>query len=120
MRPTLWLATVSTLPLGGVALAEPPSAPAIAPAQEVRIVIDGGYRPSRVVVTAGVPIRLVFLRREYNSCTKEVIFPTLGVRRALPVGEEVAIDLPAQAAGEVAFHCGMKMVRGKLVVEAKR
>ena len=39
------------------------------------------------------------------------------IRRELPTDVPVVLDLPALAAGEYAFHCGMKMIRGALVVQ---
>lgn len=90
-------------------------APAPSPVREVRVEVDRGYHPQRVEVAAGERVRLVFVRRDYGPCTREVVFPALGLRRALPTGEAVALDLPPLAAGEYAFHCGMNMVRGTLV-----
>lgn len=88
--------------------------------REVRIEVQGAYRPARVEVAAGERVRLVFYRRDYGPCTREVVFPTLGIRRTLPTNEAVAIDLPPLAPGEHAFRCGMNMVHGTLVVTAPR
>lgn len=110
-----------------VALASAFAAPLVTPAhaeeakaREIEIVVDRGYQPGRVVVQQGERIRLKFVRKDYSPCTREVVFPSLGIRRELPVNEPVFIDLPALAPGEVEFHCGMKMVRGTIVVEAQR
>ena len=56
---------------------------------------DGGYRPARVEVAAGECVRLRFVRRDYGGCTREVVFPTLGLRRELPTGRPVTVALPA-------------------------
>jgi plastocyanin domain-containing protein len=61
---------------------------------------------------------LRFVRRDYGGCTREVVFPTLGLRRELPTGRPVTVDLPALPAGETPFECGMGMVRGAVVVRA--
>jgi plastocyanin domain-containing protein len=60
------------------------------------------------------------VRKDYSPCTREVVFPSLDIRRELPVNEPVFIDLPALPAGEIEFHCGMNMIRGTIVVEARR
>lgn len=109
------------LAFGGPAHAgepEPPP-PAATPATEAPdVVVEKGYHPDRVVVKAGDAVTLRFLRTEYSGCTREVVFPTLGLRRELPTGQLVTIDLGAQAAGEIPFHCGMNMIHGVVVVEA--
>ncbi len=83
------------------------------------IVVENGYHPSTVVVKPGIPIKLTFVRREHAGCTREVVFPTLGIRRDLPTNVPVVIELPALEPGEVQFHCGMKMIRGVIKVEAE-
>ena len=82
----------------------------------VEVVVDGGYRPSRIVVREGERVRLRFVRRDYGPCTEEVVFPELGIRRTLPTNEPVLVDLPLLRAGEYAFRCGMHMIHGTLVV----
>lgn len=85
--------------------------------REVEIVVKGGYQPNLVKVTQGERVRLKFVRREYAGCTKEVVFPTLGIKKTLPTDKPVLIDLPALEPGEVPFHCGMKMIKGTVQVE---
>src|SRR5919202_4731427 len=36
--------------------------------QEITVTVDGGYEPGRVVVNAGQPVRLNFLRRDTSIC----------------------------------------------------
>ncbi len=85
--------------------------------REIHVVVDkGAYSPNRIDIAPGEAVRLKFTRREYTPCTKEIVFPSLGITRELPVGKEVVIDVPAQATGEVPFRCGMNMVKGSLVV----
>lgn len=84
--------------------------------EEVQIVVDHGYTPSKVTVQEGTPLRLTFLRKDYSGCTKEVVFPTLGIKRELPVNKPVVVDVPPQKPGEVPFQCGMAMLKGSVVV----
>lgn len=87
--------------------------------REIEIVVEGAYKPSRIEVREGERVRLKFVRKDYGSCTREVVFPKLDIRRELPTNKPVSIDLPLLAPGEYTFHCGMKMVKGTLVVLPK-
>lgn len=102
------------------ALAAAPSAARAqdAGAREVEVVVDQRYQPARIEAAPGERLRLRFIRRDYGGCTREVVFPTLDLRRALPTGQPVVIELPALPVGETPFQCGMNMVRGVVVVRA--
>ena len=101
-----------------------PGGPIVVAASEVRgrqidvHVTMKGYQPSRIPVRAGEDVTLVFLRGEPNECAAELVFPALGIKKELPVGKPVAIPIRAEKPGEIAFSCGMDMLRGKLEVSA--
>ncbi len=107
---------------GAEAAAEEPPKPApTSPAvREIEVVVDGGYKPDRIVVTEGERVRLKFVRKDYSPCAREVVFESLGIRRDLPVDAPVLIDLPALSPGEHEFKCWMKMLRGVIVVEPRK
>lgn len=88
--------------------------------REIAVQVQGGYKPDRIEVTAGERVRLVFTRTEYTGCTREVVFPELGIRKELPTNQAVRIDLPVLAPGTYKFHCGMNMIHGTLVVTAAK
>lgn len=88
-------------------------------AREIEIIVDGGYRPDRITVSEGERVRLRFVRHEYSSCSREVVFPALNVRRELPPHQPIVIELPVLEAGTYEFRCGMNMIRGTIVVEAR-
>ena len=92
--------------------------PTDAGGREVEVVVDQDYQPARIEVAPGERVRLRFLRRSQGGCTREVVFPTLGLRRELPTGQPVVIELPALPLGEVPFQCGMNMIHGVVVVRA--
>ena len=46
--------------------------------QAVPVLVDGGYQPSDIRVTAGTPVRLLFDRRDTSSCSEEVVLPEFG------------------------------------------
>lgn len=84
--------------------------------QEVEVTVARGYHPSRIQLASGRRATLRFVRREASSCSRELVFPGLGVRAELPQGETVTIELPELAPGSYDFTCGMNMLRGKLEV----
>src|SRR5690349_4755555 len=87
--------------------------------REIEIVVQGGYRPNRIELTQGESVALRFIRKESSGCSREVVFPSLGIRKELPEGVAVVIQLPALEAGEYEFRCGMDMLRGKIVVRPR-
>jgi len=93
--------------------------PTGAGAQEIQVEVRGSYSPDRIEVEPGLPVRLVFTRREPNPCTDQVVFPDFGIVRDLPVGQQVPIEFTPDKSGEYEFHCGMNMVRGWLIVKPR-
>ena len=91
------------------------ASPGAVPTQ--RIVVQGGYEPATIRVPAGRPVRLVFDRKDTSSCTEEVVFPDFGIRRFLPTGKPVTLELTPPKAGRYDFMCGMSMVHGVLIAE---
>jgi P-type Cu+ transporter len=86
--------------------------------QQVTIVVEGGYSPDTVIARRGVPLTLVFDRRESSPCSDEIVLPDFGVRRALPAHAKTAIEIVPQREGEFPFSCGMNMLHGKIRVVA--
>ena len=84
--------------------------------QHVTITVRGGYTPDRIEAVAGVPLRIVFDRQESGDCTSRVVFPELGITRALPAFERTTVDVLPDRVGEVGFSCAMNMVHGVLIV----
>ena len=85
--------------------------------QEIAIAVEGGYSPAAVRVKRGAPVRLVFDRRETNSCSEEVVIPAFGIRRFLPAFQKTTVELVPDEPGTYEFTCGMSMLRGKVIVE---
>lgn len=83
--------------------------------QTARITVgDTAFEPARLTLRAGVPARITFVRTSDKTCGTEVVFPSLKIERALPLNEPIAIDV-TPASGELAFTCGMNMLRGTIV-----
>ena len=87
-------------------------------AQTARVVVsEQGYEPANVTLRAGTPARMTFLRTTDKTCGTEVVFPSLNIKRALPLNEPVVIDFTPAKAGDIAFACGMNMLHGTIVVQ---
>jgi len=85
--------------------------------QEQMVLVKGGYTPDVIVVQAGKPVRLNFVRQESASCSEQVLLPAWGKSAALPEGETVRVEFLPKERGEFEFACQMGMFRGKLIVE---
>ena len=86
--------------------------------QVVRVTVDGGYSPDLIEgVRPGVPLRMVFDRREGGECTSRVVIPDFKVNATLPAFRTTAVEFVPAAAGEYRFACGMNMVSGTIRVQ---
>lgn len=86
--------------------------------QEMKITVNGGYKPNRVVVQAGKPVRLKFFRQDPSSCLEKVLFPDFRIAADLPLNQDIAVEFTPQKPGKYQFTCGMNMVRGVVKVQA--
>ena len=87
------------------------------PADAIKVTLSSkGYEPSRIEAKKGQPIKLAFYRADAENCGGEVVFPSLGIRKKLPVGQTTVVEVTPKEMGELAFTCGMGMLRGALVV----
>lgn len=87
--------------------------------QVVEVVADHGYRPQSIVARAGVPLRLVFRRRDDDACMDRIVFSSPHLDRRLARGSATTIVLPAQPAGEIRFTCGMGRYHGEIELRAE-
>ena len=100
--------------------APPPSTAtgAAAAAQEAKVLVtEKGYEPAKLMVRAGQLARITFVRTTDKTCGTEVVFPSLSIRRSLPLNEPVVIEFTPWDSGEIGFVCGMNMLRGTVVVQ---
>lgn len=84
--------------------------------QVIEIDVDGGYRPGAIEARAGVPLRLVFHRRDLDPCTERVIFSEPPMERQLARNGSTEIILPIQRPGRIRFTCGMGRYHGAITV----
>lgn len=85
--------------------------------QEALIKVKGGYSPNIIVVEAGKPVKLNFLREETAACSEHVVFPEFGKQATLTPNKTIPIEFTPEKPGEYEFQCSMGMLRGKLIVE---
>lgn len=78
-------------------------------------VTNRGFEPGALKVKAGVPVRWVIQGDQVTGCTSTIVVPSYSISRNLKSGENV-IEFTPQSKGNIAFSCGMGMVRGKFIV----
>jgi plastocyanin domain-containing protein len=94
------------------------ASPAASTVANLALTVDGsGYHPASFNAPANKPVRLVVTRTSDEGCGQQIVFPSLEIRRDLPLNREVPIDFTMPASGSVAFTCGMNMLRGSIVAQ---
>ena len=78
-------------------------------------VTKDGFSPSSIRAEKGYPLTLVFYRADNKGCGREVVFESLNIRKKLPLKKNVTIVITPQETGEIAFACGMGMMKGSIV-----
>jgi plastocyanin domain-containing protein len=79
-----------------------------------------GFSPSSLAIPKGAPGALAavsFVRTTDQTCATEVVFPELDIKKALPLNQVVAINVPSDSARTLTFQCGMGMYKGALLVK---
>jgi len=103
--------------LGLAASVAAPSPPKPAAVQEAKVMVgEQGFEPAKLTLQAGTPARITFVRTSDKTCGTEVVFPSLSVKRALPLNAPVVIELTPAKSGDIAFACGMNMLKGVVMV----
>ena len=87
-----------------------------APAGAIKVTVSGaGFEPEQIKVRKGESVQLAFYRADEKNCASEVVFPSLGIKKALPVGKTTLVEVTMKDSGEINFGCGMGMFKGALV-----
>ncbi|MGK7872292.1 MAG: cupredoxin domain-containing protein [Xenococcaceae cyanobacterium] len=85
--------------------------------QEMDIEVERGYKPSRIIVQAGLPVQLNFFRQDPNSCLGKVLLPDFDLAADLPLNQMTSVEFTPQHPGEYRFTCGMEMFHGIVEVQ---
>ncbi len=85
--------------------------------QEVRRRVNGfRYDPSNITIKAGVPVRWIVDGSQAGGCASSIVIPSLGVGKVLESGDNVIEFTAPSQPGNLAFSCGMGMIRGNFTV----
>lgn len=83
----------------------------------VAVTVDAkGFTPAALTVTKGQETVARFTRTTDATCAKKIVFPALHIEKTLPLNTAVDVPIPTDTAREVAFQCGMGMLKGAVVV----
>jgi hypothetical protein len=116
-RERLGLRPSASAPNASAASPSPTAGRSSETAQNAKVVVsEKGYEPATVTLRAGTPARITFVRTTDKTCGTEVVFPSLNIKRALPLNEPVVIEFTPASSGDIAFACGMSMLHGTVIV----
>ncbi len=80
------------------------------------IVVEGGYKPSNIVVPTGKSSTITFTRKDPNNCLEDVIIEDFKIKKFLPLNTPVTIIISPTKPGIYGIHCGMNMFHGRITV----
>ncbi len=83
----------------------------------VRALATGTYDSPVVRVKANQPVEFSFKAEPGAGCGSELLIPAFKVDMLSLNGQTKTATFTPLAPGEFDFHCGMRMFRGKLIVE---
>jgi plastocyanin domain-containing protein len=84
--------------------------------QIITIAAKGGFLPSSIEATAGVPTELHIVTNGTYDCSSSLVIPSLGYRSMLkPTGTEIISLSAEQAAGTLDGMCSMGMYTFEIV-----
>lgn len=84
--------------------------------QTIRVT-SNGFDPTTITLLQGSAHKVTFLRTTDQTCATEIVFPSIKIRKSLPLNVPVTIDLPPSVTGRVSFACGMNMFKGEVVLQ---
>jgi plastocyanin domain-containing protein len=80
-------------------------------------VSDRGFVPAKITVKRGAPVTLLVTRETEATCATELVIQGAGVRKDLPLHQEVSVTFTPSTKGELRYTCPMDMVSGTIQVE---
>lgn len=81
-------------------------------------VSKAGFTPGEITLDRSKYSKLAFLRTDSENCGNEIVIKDSDIKKQLPVGELVLVDLPENLKGKTLnFACGMDMLKGKILVQ---
>lgn len=89
----------------------------VAANDSIDITVDGGYMPQVIKVKKDRTTKLRLTRKDPSTCLEEFILSDFKIKKYLPLGKTVEVEITPDKEGEYAFHCGMNMFHGKVIVK---
>lgn len=80
-------------------------------------VTENGFEPNQIDVKAGVPIILKVTRKTDATCATELQIPSKKIKKDLPLNKSVTFEIGKLDKGDLAYACGMNMLKGNLHVK---
>lgn len=81
------------------------------------VVSKEGFTPQEITYKKGQPLKLAFVRVDEENCGSEIVLKELNIKKKLPVGEVVTVDIPIDKPGEINFGCKSEAMKGKIVIQ---
>jgi plastocyanin domain-containing protein len=95
-----------------------PAAGSVVPEQTAKIIVTkDGFSPAKLTLKGGTLAKLTFVRTTNETCATEVAFPSLKIKRPLPLNQPVVIEFTPATGKDIEFACGMAMFKGAIVVD---
>jgi heme/copper-type cytochrome/quinol oxidase subunit 2 len=82
------------------------------------LISQSRYTPNAITVKKGIPLKLTITADDTAGCAQDIVFPAFNIRKIVPSGQTVVLNILPEQEGEFLFHCSMDMARGKLIVTA--
>lgn len=87
-------------------------------AQTIKMTVsDRGFVPAEITVKRGAPVTLLVTRETEATCATELVIQGAGVRKELPLHQEVSVTFTPSTKGELRYTCPMDMISGSIQVE---
>jgi len=83
----------------------------------IEVQVGATFTPATIHVKKGVPVRIEFTRTGEPTCAESIVFPQLKMEKPLAAGKSAVFEFTPAHSGDLQFACGMKMMKGKVVVE---
>lgn len=79
-------------------------------------VTEKGFEPKQIDIKPNTVVTLKVTRKTDNTCAGTIVIADRDIEKELPLNKTVRIQLGKLEKGEIRFACGMKMVKGVIVV----
>ncbi|MGI8544779.1 MAG: cupredoxin domain-containing protein, partial [Aridibacter sp.] len=75
-----------------------------------------GFTPQTISYKANNPLKLAFYRADQENCVDGIVFKDLNIKKDLPVGEVVLVDIPTDKKGEFNYSCSNGKLKGSITI----